>query len=144
MYEFVLVNLYSKISKKKICIRDGISTRALPSTTPPPPSVAIFFIYRRIRKKNTIRKLRLYKFIRVAYSHPLLSSRCALGPSPPRSRRPLPSRSHPAPSRSRHAVPHRQGAISPSLAVEEPSHRTLPSRSRCAVPRRQEAVGRVD
>jgi hypothetical protein len=27
MYEFVLVNLYTKISKKKICIRVGISTR---------------------------------------------------------------------------------------------------------------------
>ena len=48
------------------------SRRALPSTTPPPPSVAILYIYRRIGNKNTIRKMRLYKFIRIAYSHPLL------------------------------------------------------------------------
>ena len=27
MYEYVIVNLYKKISKKKICIRVGISTR---------------------------------------------------------------------------------------------------------------------
>ena len=27
LYEFVLVNLYTKISEKKICIRVGISTR---------------------------------------------------------------------------------------------------------------------
>jgi len=37
------------------------------NTTPPPPSVAILFIYRTIRNKNTIRKMRLYKFIRVTY-----------------------------------------------------------------------------
>ena len=43
--------------------------RALPFTSPPPPSVAILFIYRRIKKKNTIQELRLYKFIRLAYSH---------------------------------------------------------------------------
>jgi hypothetical protein len=35
---------------------------------------------------------------------------CALGPSPPRSRRPTPSRSH-------RAVPRRQGAVAPSIAV---------------------------
>ena len=40
-------------------------------SSPPPPSVAILFIYCRIKKKNTIQKLRLYKFIHLAYSHPL-------------------------------------------------------------------------
>jgi hypothetical protein len=83
--------------------------------------------------------------------------RCALSPSPPRSRRPLPSRSRrapslaieepsrrPSPSRSRRAVPHHQGAVAPSLAIEEPSRRPLPSRSRRAVPHHQGAVGRVD
>ena len=49
--------------------------------------------------------------------------RCALSPSPPRSRRPLSSRSH-------RAVPHRRGAVAPSIAVEEPSRRPSPSRSR--------------
>jgi hypothetical protein len=53
MYEFILVNLYTKISEKKDLHPVGISTRdnirawnrrALPSTTSPPPSVAIFFI----------------------------------------------------------------------------------------------------
>ena len=63
MYEFVLANLYTKISEKKICIRLGFQPSALeivalcPSTTPflcqwP------FFLYRIIRKKNTIRKMR--------------------------------------------------------------------------------------
>ena len=53
---------------------------------------------------------------------------CALGPSPPRSRRPLPSR-------SRCAVHCRRGAVAPSIAVivEEPSRRLSPSRSCCAV-----------
>ena len=60
MYEFVLVTLYTKISKKKICIRVGISNRDQYPHHPAPsaPSVAIFFTYRRIRKKNTIRKTR--------------------------------------------------------------------------------------
>jgi hypothetical protein len=53
LYKFVLVNLYTKISEKKICIRVGISTRdqypRLKSSRsaihpPPPPSVAIFYI----------------------------------------------------------------------------------------------------
>jgi hypothetical protein len=65
MYEFVIVNLYKKISKKK-SIRVGISTRdqyglqssqrhislhiSLQSNfTPPPPLVPILFIYRKIR-----------------------------------------------------------------------------------------------
>ena len=69
--------------------------------------------------------------------------RCALSPSPPLSRRPLPSRSrhtpsvavnepsrHLSPSRSRCAVPCRQGAVTPFIAVEEPSRCTSPSRSR--------------
>ena len=41
------------------------SSQCLPSTAPPPPSVAILFIYRTIKK--SIRKMRLYKFIHVAY-----------------------------------------------------------------------------
>ena len=44
----------------------------LPSTSPPPLSVANLFIYRTRRIKNTIQKLRLYKFILVTYSHPHL------------------------------------------------------------------------
>ena len=36
----------------------------------------------------------------------------------------------PSSSRSRHAVPHCQGAVVPSIAIEEPSRRTSPSRSR--------------
>ena len=65
MYEFVLVNLYTKISEKKICIRVGISTRdqyprlkSSRSAThlPPPPSVANFFIYRRIKKRTPSEK----------------------------------------------------------------------------------------
>ena len=72
--------------------------------------------------------------------------RCALGPSPPRSHRPLPLRSRraptlaikelsrsPSPSRSHHAVPRRplpsrsrraihcrQGAVAPYLTIKEP------------------------
>ena len=42
-----------------------------PSTSPPPPWVAILYIYHRKEKSHTIRKLRLYKFIRPTYSHPL-------------------------------------------------------------------------
>jgi len=42
----------------------------LPSTTPPPPSVAILFIYRTRRIEKNIQKLRLYNFILVTYSHP--------------------------------------------------------------------------
>jgi hypothetical protein len=44
--------------------------------------------------------------------------RCALGPLPPSSRRP-------SLSRSRRAVPHRRGAVAPSIAVsvEEPLRR---------------------
>jgi len=38
---------------------------------PPTSSVSAHFIYTPYKKK-TIRKTRLYKFIRVAYSHPLL------------------------------------------------------------------------
>ncbi len=49
--------------------------------------------------------------------------RCALGPSPPRSRRPLPSRSH-------RTVSCRPGAVAPSIAIEEQSRRTSPLRSR--------------
>jgi hypothetical protein len=58
MYEFVLVNLYTKISEKKDLHPVGISTRdqyglhrrsALTTTTPPPPLVPILFIYRKIR-----------------------------------------------------------------------------------------------
>jgi hypothetical protein len=69
--------------------------------------------------------------------------RCALGPSPPRSRCPSPWRSRrapslaveepsrrPSPSRSRRADPRHRGAVAPSIAVEEPSRRTSPSRSR--------------
>ena len=69
--------------------------------------------------------------------------RCALGPSPPRSRHPLPLRSCPAPSlaveepsrrpspsSSRLAVPRGRGAVAPSIAVEEPSRHPSPSRSR--------------
>jgi hypothetical protein len=77
MYEFILVNLYTKISKK---IASGwdfnpgpISALEIVALCHPPPRPLRqwqFFLYRRIRKKNTIRKLRLYKFIRVAYSHP--------------------------------------------------------------------------
>ena len=68
---------------------------------------------------------------------------CALSPLPPRLRRPLPSRSHRAPSltveelschpsllRSCRTVPCRQGAVAPSIAVEELLRRTSPSRSR--------------
>ena len=71
MYEFILVNLYKKIIEKKDLHPVGISTRdqyprlkrhALPSTTSPPPSVAILFIYRRIGNKNTIRKTRHIQF----------------------------------------------------------------------------------
>jgi membrane protein CcdC involved in cytochrome C biogenesis len=67
MYEFILVTLYTKISEKKDLHPVGISTRdqypRLKSSRsaihlPTPPSVAIFFIYRRIRKMNTIRKMR--------------------------------------------------------------------------------------
>jgi hypothetical protein len=49
-------------------------------------------------------------------------------------------------SRSRRTVPHRRGAVAPSLAVKEPSRRPLPSRSRRAVPHHhhQGAIGRVD
>ncbi len=58
LYEFVLVNLYTKISEKKICIRVGISTpdqylRLKSSRSaihhPPPPLVPILFIYHTIR-----------------------------------------------------------------------------------------------
>ena len=86
--------------------------------------------------------------------------RCALGPSPPRSRRPSLLRSRcavhcrrgavapsitvapslaveepshcslPSPSMSHHVVPRRRGAAVPSIALEKPSRRTLPSRSR--------------
>ena len=61
--------------------------------------------------------------------------RCALVPSPPRSCRP-------SPTRSRCAVPHRRGAVAPSLAVEEQSCRPLPSPSRShrTVPRRRRAI----
>jgi hypothetical protein len=61
---------------------------------------------------------------------------------PPRSRRPLPSRSRhtppltvkepshrPSSSRSHRAVPRCQGAAALSIAVKEPSRHTLPSRS---------------
>jgi hypothetical protein len=67
MYEFVLVNLYTKISEKKNLNPVGISTQdqypRLKSSRSaihhPAPSVSgHFFIYRRIRKKNTIRKMR--------------------------------------------------------------------------------------
>jgi hypothetical protein len=57
MYEFVLVNLYTKISEKKDLHPVGISTgdqyglhrRSALTTTPPPPLVPILFIYRKIR-----------------------------------------------------------------------------------------------
>jgi len=49
-----------------------------------------------------------------------------------------------SPSRSRRAVPHRQGAVAPSLAAKESSRRPLPLKSRRAVPHHQGAVGRVD
>ena len=42
----------------------------------------------------------------------------------------IPVARRPSPSRSRRAVPHRRGAVTPSLAVKEPSHRTSSSRSR--------------
>ena len=53
MYEFVLVNLYTKISKKKICIRVGISTRdqyprlksSCSAIHHPAPSVVAIFLY---------------------------------------------------------------------------------------------------
>jgi hypothetical protein len=83
--------------------------------------------------------------------------RCALSPSPPLLRRPLPSRSRRAPSlaieepsrrpstsRSRRVVPRRLGAAASSLAVKEPLRRSLPSMSRRAVSHHQGAVGRVD
>jgi hypothetical protein len=40
---------------------------------------------------------------------------------------------HPSPLRSHCAVHCHRGAVAPSLAIKEPSHRPLPSRSRCAV-----------
>ncbi len=43
MYEFVLVNFYTKISKKKICIRVGISTRD--QNGHPTSSISAHFIY---------------------------------------------------------------------------------------------------
>ncbi len=52
--------------------------------------------------------------------------RRALGPSPSRSRRPLPLR-------SRCAVPRHQGGVTPSIAVDKPSRRPSPSRSRHAI-----------
>ena len=65
-----------------------------------------------------------------------------LSPLRPRSRCPLPLRSrqaqslaveellrHPLPSRSRCVIPHRRGAVLPSIAVKEPLCRTSPSRS---------------
>ncbi len=65
IYEFVYVNFY--IKKKKFASGMGFqpgtnirtwNRRALPSTTPPPSSVAILFIYHTIGNKNTIRKTR--------------------------------------------------------------------------------------
>jgi hypothetical protein len=86
VYEFVLYNLYNncmnsfvwictKISEKKICIRVGISTQdqnGLQSSQRytihhPTASISAHFIYIPYNK-NTIRKMRLYDFIRVAYS----------------------------------------------------------------------------
>ena len=73
LYEFV-----RKISEKKLFpgwdfnpgpISHLQSSQCLPSTTPPPQSVAILFIYGTIKK--TIQKTRLYKFIRVPYSQSL-------------------------------------------------------------------------
>ena len=49
-----------------------------------------------------------------AIKNSILSSRCALGQSPPRRRG---------------AVPRRRGAVTPSLTVKEPSRRPSPSRS---------------
>jgi hypothetical protein len=45
-----------------------------PAIHPPTSSMGAHFIYIPYNKK-TIRKTRLYKFIRVAYSHPLLEDR---------------------------------------------------------------------
>ena len=92
VYEFILYNLYNNCMNSFVWIRTKISEKkldpgwdfnpgpisrlqsslCLPATTPPPLSVAILFIYRTIKK--TIRKMRLYKFIRVAYSQPLFLS----------------------------------------------------------------------
>jgi hypothetical protein len=77
MYEFVLVNLYTKNYTnwyKRHKMYEFIRLKSSRSAIhhPAPSVVAIFFLYRRIRKKNTIRKLRLYKLICVAYSHPLI------------------------------------------------------------------------
>jgi len=59
---------------------------------------------------------------------------CALGPLPL-------CLHHPLQSRSRFAVPRRQGAVAPSLAVKEPLRRpSLPSRSHCSVHCHQGAV----
>jgi hypothetical protein len=73
LYEFVLVNLYTKISEKKICIRVGISTKdqylRLKSSRSaihhPTYSMSAHFIYIPYNK-ITIRKSGLYDFIRMA------------------------------------------------------------------------------
>ena len=79
MYEFVLVNLYTKISEKRDLHPVGISTRdqyGLQSTQrahyhhPAASISAILFIYRKIRTPSEKRDM--YKFIRATYSHPLL------------------------------------------------------------------------
>ncbi len=79
LYEFVLVNLYTKISEKKICIRVGISTpdqylrlkSSLSAIHHPTSSISAHFIYIPYNK-ITIRKSGLYDFTRMAYSQPLL------------------------------------------------------------------------
>jgi hypothetical protein len=77
LYEFVLVNLYTKISEKKICIRVGISTldqylhlkSSRSAIHHPTSSNSAHFIcipYNKI----TIQKSGLYDLTRMAYSQP--------------------------------------------------------------------------
>ncbi len=90
VYEFVLYNLYNncmnscvwirtKISEKN-CFQVGISTRdqyraCNRRRVCHPPLHLLrqwpFYLYSTRRIEKTIRKLRLYNFIRVIYSHPL-------------------------------------------------------------------------
>ena len=75
MNSFVWIR--TKISQKKNCIQVGISTRDQYACNrcrlchpPPHRLVSGHFIYIPYNK-NTIQKMRLYKFIRATYSHPL-------------------------------------------------------------------------
>ena len=89
LYEFVCMNSYKNLKKQVgISTRDqyGLQSLQRHAIYPSTSSMGAHFIYIPYNKK-TIRKMRLYNFIRVAYSHPhllvgqILDIRVTMAPS---------------------------------------------------------------